>query len=225
MQKAEHSLIKGLGILVGDKMTTGNDGKLGIGNGFRNKSGMRIFYHIIIAGKDKGGTLNLCELRRLHVWIVDHQSEHLGIQSCLGTSLCEQPRYSVAYLYRNLYLSLYARSIKVCSVENQFLHTLRMRKGKYHCYVTAIRKAEYMGFRYGVLIHECKQVLCKLSYGERCISTRCLSVSASVNRNNTEVLGERLYLVLEIAAILPIPMKQNQGEAFSFLYIVVGDIH
>ena len=57
------------------------------------------------------------------------------------------------------------------------------------------------------------------------ISTRCLSVSASVNRNNTEVLGERLYLVLEIAAILPIAVKQDQREAFSFLYIVVGDIH
>jgi hypothetical protein len=39
-----------------------------------------------------------------------------------------------------------------------------------------------------------------------------------------EMPGKRLYLVLEIAAILPIAMKQNQREAFSFLYIVVGNI-
>ena len=58
-QEAEHSLVKDFGILVGDKMTTGNDGKLGIGNGFCNKSGMGIFYHIIIAGYDKGWRLYL----------------------------------------------------------------------------------------------------------------------------------------------------------------------
>ena len=59
MQKAEHRLIKGLGILVGDKMTTGNDGKLGIGDRLGNKSGVRVFYHIIIAGYDKGWRLYL----------------------------------------------------------------------------------------------------------------------------------------------------------------------
>jgi hypothetical protein len=40
-----------------------------------------------------------------------------------------------------------------------------------------------------------------------------------------EMPGKRLYLVLEIAAILPIAMKQYQGKAFSFLYIVVSYIH
>ncbi len=49
-------------------------------------------------------------------------------------------------------------------------------------------------------------------------------MSASVNRDYTEVLGERLYLVLEIAAILPIAVKQDQGETFSSFNIVVGDI-
>jgi hypothetical protein len=39
-----------------------------------------------------------------------------------------------------------------------------------------------------------------------------------------EMPGKRLYLMLEVAAILPIPMKQYQGKAFSFLYIVVGNI-
>ena len=58
-QEAEDRFVKGLGILVGDKMTTGNDGKLGIGNGFCNKTGMLFFYHVIIAGYDKGWTLYL----------------------------------------------------------------------------------------------------------------------------------------------------------------------
>ena len=71
-QEAEHRFVKGLGILVGNEVIAGNDGKLGIGDRLGNKSGMRIFYHIIIAGKDKGGTLDLCELRRLHVWIIYH---------------------------------------------------------------------------------------------------------------------------------------------------------
>ena len=58
-QEAEDRFVKGLGILVGNKMTTGNDGKLGIGNGSCNKTGMRIFYHVIIAGYDKGWRLYL----------------------------------------------------------------------------------------------------------------------------------------------------------------------
>ena len=71
-QEAEDRFVKGFGILVSDEMCARDDGKLGIGNGFCNKSGMRIFYHIIIAGYDKGGTLNLCEFRWLHIGIVDH---------------------------------------------------------------------------------------------------------------------------------------------------------
>ena len=72
IQKAEYSLVKDLGILVGNEVIAGNDGKLGRGNGFCNKSGMGIFYHIVIAGYDKGWRLYLWEFIRLHVWIVDH---------------------------------------------------------------------------------------------------------------------------------------------------------
>ena len=58
-QEAEDRFVKGLGILVGDKMTTGNDGKLGIGDRFCNKTGMLVFYHVVIACKDKGWRLYL----------------------------------------------------------------------------------------------------------------------------------------------------------------------
>lgn len=72
MQEAEHRLIKDLGILVRDEMSAGDDGDFRIGDGARNKTGMLVFYHVVIAGKDEGGTLDLCELRRLHVWIIYH---------------------------------------------------------------------------------------------------------------------------------------------------------
>lgn len=71
-QKAEHRFVKGFGILVGDEMCARDDGELRIGDGARNKTGMLVFYHVVIACKDKGGTLNLCELRRLHIGIIDH---------------------------------------------------------------------------------------------------------------------------------------------------------
>ena len=59
MQKSEYGLVKDFGIFVGYEVIAGNDGKLGIGNGFCNKSGMGIFYHVVIAGYDKGWRLYL----------------------------------------------------------------------------------------------------------------------------------------------------------------------
>ena len=72
MQEAEDRFVKGIGILVRDEMCARDDGELRIRDGARNKTGMLVFYHVVLAGKDKGGTLDLCELRRLHVWIIYH---------------------------------------------------------------------------------------------------------------------------------------------------------
>ena len=59
MQKAEHRLIKGLGILVGNEVIAGDYGELRIGDGACNKTGMLVFYHVVIAGYDKGWRLYL----------------------------------------------------------------------------------------------------------------------------------------------------------------------
>ena len=71
-QEAEDRFVKGIGILVGDKMSAGDDGELRIWDGACNKTGMLFFYHVIIAGYDKGWRLYLWEFIGLHVWIVDH---------------------------------------------------------------------------------------------------------------------------------------------------------
>ena len=59
MQKAEHRFVKGFGILVRDEVCARDDGELRIGDGACNKTGVRVFYHIIIAGYDKGWRLYL----------------------------------------------------------------------------------------------------------------------------------------------------------------------
>ena len=59
MQEAEHSLVKGIGILVRDEMCARDDGELRIGDGACNKTGMLVFYHVVIACKDKGWRLYL----------------------------------------------------------------------------------------------------------------------------------------------------------------------
>ena len=77
-----------------------------------------------------------------------------------------------------------------------------------------------MGFLYGMLIHKSQQIIGKLSDGEWRFATWRLSVSPRIYRDNPEMLGKRLYLVLKVTTVLTITMEQNQREPLSPFDIV-----
>ena len=82
-----------------------------------------------------------------------------------------------------------------------------------------------MCFIYVVFIHELQKVLGELTYGKWGIATWSLPVSACVDCDNSEMLRQRLHLMLKVTAILTVSVEQNQRETFSFFNIVVLYIH
>ena len=61
-------------------------------------------------------------------------------------------------------------------------------------------------------VHKRQQVFGKLPYGERSVAAGRLSVSPRIKRDDAKMLRERLHLVHEIAPVLPVTVKEDQGE-------------
>ena len=190
-----------------------------------NHAGVRFPDHILGAGNDQSPCTNRFEFIRMDIRIIDHQSKHLCVQPRGVTLFGKVFSHSVTDLDGNLNRPLDPSRIQVRSVQDQTVYTVRIPDRKNQGDIPAVRKSEKMCLLNLMIIHETQQVIRKLPYRKRLISSGCFSMSSGIDCIHMIPFGESFHLTLKIIAVLSVAVKENHRLSLSAFYVVVLYIH
>ena len=224
-QELQYCLVELLRTLIGNEMITSQEDEFCIRNMGSNQSCMFIPDHVIRSSDDQSLDSNGRQFFGTDIWVVHHQSKHLGMELRRRTLAGKQSGNPIPDFDGNLHASLHARGIQVGAIQYQTIHAFRIFQGKDHRYISSIREAQQMSFLDLMFVHEGQQVVGKLPDGEWRISTWRLSVPSRIQGIDMKIGSKRLYLVLKIPAILPIAMQEENCRSLSFFIIEMLNRH
>ena len=183
------------------------------------------FDHVFRPRDDQRLCLNAGKLSRIYIRVIDHQPQHLRVLPGRIALSRKQLGYPVPDLDRDLDCRLHPARIQVCPIQDETSCPFRIPHGKDHGDVSAIRKAEQVRLLDLMLIHEPQEVISELPDGKRLFTPRRPAVSPGVERVHMIVRRKSVDLALEIAAVLPVPVEQNERFSLPLLYVKMLNVH
>ncbi len=202
-----------------------DENQAAVGDAFCYEPGVGFFDHVIGSCDHKGFCMDRSKFFGIHVGIIDHKAKHFRVEFCRLTSTGKETGDPVTELDGELNRPFNTGGIKVCSVENETVNTIRITKGEDQSDIAAVGKAEDIRSVYQVFIHEIKKVIRKLTDGKGGVTSWCPAVASGIQSKNMEMPGENICLVLEIITVFPVTVKQYERTPLSFFNEKVFDIH
>ena len=211
-QEIQHGPIEFGGVLGGDEMAAFHETELRARDALRDQARVVFGDHVVRTGDHEHGHGKRCEIRRVYPGFVDHEPQKL---ECMLVACFFGVRVFGGDF--RIHLIGQPRGEKVRPVEDQLRHALGMRQSEQQRDIRPIGEAEQARLAKPPIVQECAEVIGKLRKCERCSAARRGAVPARVDRDDAEALGEERHLMLEVRAVLPVAVEQDERLARAVL--------
>ena len=166
--------------------------------------------HVVLPDDDQGGHRQRRKLVRRDVRMVDHQTQDLLLLTKVLRKGREQTAQVIFCHNRQLDKRTHPLRRKVCTVEDERAHPLRVGKRKGQRQIAAVRKAEQVSFGNVQGIHQPQQVLCKNRKIQLAATGARPSLPSGVHQHQTEAGGEGCNLSGKVAVVLTVAVQQDE---------------